>query len=81
MAKVRFIDWNMFPGKELKKMYNQKELIAFADDLLDTQISMIGDKLSDMDIHICTTGTINPKYYKTHRQLGGHVGLKVWIET
>ncbi len=80
MTKLKLVDFNMLDSDTIKKEYTKQEIITCVGDILDTQITLLMSKADDLGVGMSTTGSINPKYFKTHRLLRDSIGLKIWVD-
>lgn len=81
MTKLSVPEFNMLDDETIIRDYTKKEIIECLEDVLETQLTLLMTKADDLGISMGHTGSINPKYFKTHRKLGHSRGLKVWVES
>lgn len=77
--KPRLVDFTVLDDKSLKECFTRKQLIDLLDNILDVQIELVRTRFDSLGISIASTGSVNPKYYNTHENLGFNRGLRLWI--
>ena len=77
--KLTSTNFNFSDDETIKEQYTKNQKIEFFEDMLDSYITLLSTKADAVGVSISSTGSINPKHFKTHRKLGGDVGLKIWV--
>lgn len=79
MSKLTFDKYYSLGNEEIKSTFSEKQIIEFLDEFLHMQVSLVQKVADDLGISIWETGSINPKFYNTHRRLGTEPGMRLFI--